>query len=53
MSRTGLTIGVCLLAAAASALVAVQTNDEVVRVLNIALCVIMAIGSGMLLFRPR
>lgn len=53
LKRRRLTIGVCLLAAAGSAVVAVQTSDEVVRVVNIVGCAIFVVGSGVLLFRPR
>jgi hypothetical protein len=48
-----LAAAVCLLAVLGSALVAIQTSDETVRVVNIALCAILAVGGGMLLFGRR
>lgn len=48
-----LAIGVGLLAAVGSAIVAAQTSDEVVRALNITLCAILVVGSGVLFLRVR
>ncbi|MGE5280955.1 MAG: hypothetical protein ACM3N0_01285 [Chloroflexota bacterium] len=48
-----LTVVVCFLAALGSAFVAIQTSDETTRVVNVALCAILAIGGGMLLFGRR
>jgi hypothetical protein len=46
-----LAVAVCVVAVIGSAFVAGQTSDETVRVVNIALCAILAAGGGMLLFR--
>lgn len=46
-------LAVCLIAFLGSAVLAIQTSDETLRIVHIALCATLAVGGGVLIFSRR